>query len=118
MFSQALQDKTRRDFLKVSAVGVFAASYSGWMNVLAARAAGTVANPKAKAKRCILLWRDGGPSHKDTLDLKPDSKGAGDFKPIKTSAAEIEISEHLPGVARLMNHAAVIRGMSTAEGAH
>src|SRR5262245_60065098 len=118
MFSQALQDKTRRDFLKVSAAGVFATSFSGWMNVLAARAAGTIANPKAKAKHCILLWMDGGPSHKDTLDLKPDSKGAGEFKPMKTSAPGIEISEHLPGVAKLMDHAAVIRGMSTAEGAH
>src|SRR5262245_6189520 len=118
MFSQALNDRTRRDFLKQSAAGVFAASYSGWMNVLAARAAGTVANPKAKARQCILLWMDGGPSHKDTLDLKPDSKGAGEFKPIKTSASGIEISEHLPGVAKLMHHAAVIRGMSTAEGAH
>ena len=39
---------------------------------------------------------DGGPSHKDTFDLKPESKGAGEFKPIKTSAPGIEISEHLP----------------------
>src|SRR5262249_62432678 len=102
---QPLNDRPRRDFLKQSAAGVFAASYSGWMNVLAARAAGTVANPKAKARQCILLWMDGGPSHKDTLDLKPDSKGAGEFKPIKTSASGIEISEHLPGVAKLMHHA-------------
>src|SRR5262245_22994280 len=118
MFSQSLLEKSRRDFLKLSAAGVFAASFSGWMNVLAARAAGTGARPKAKAKNCILLWMDGGPSHKDTLDLKPQSKGAGEFKAIKTSAPGIEISEHLPGVAKLMDHAAIIRGMSTAEGAH
>ncbi len=61
---------------------------------------------------------DGGPSHKDTLDLKPHSKGAGEFKPIKTSAPGIEISEHLPNIAKLMNHGAILRGMSTAEGAH
>jgi Protein of unknown function (DUF1501) len=118
MFSHTLLEKSRRDFLKLSAAGVFAASFSGWMNVLAARAAGTGASPKAKAKQCILLWMDGGPSHKDTLDLKPQSKGAGEFTAIKTSAPGIEISEHLPGVAKLMHHAAVIRGMSTAEGAH
>jgi len=118
MFSRTLQEKSRRDFLKLSAAGVFGASYSGWMNVLAARAAETRANPKAKAKACILLWMDGGPSHKDTLDLKPESKGAGDFHPIKTSAPGIEISEHLPGVAKLMHHGAILRGMSTAEGAH
>jgi Protein of unknown function (DUF1501) len=118
MFSQSLLEKSRRDFLKLSAAGVFGASYSGWMNVLAARAAETRANPMAKAKACILLWMDGGPSHKDTLDLKPDSKGAGEFKPIKTSAPGIEISEHLPSVAKLMHHGALLRGMSTAEGAH
>jgi Protein of unknown function (DUF1501) len=118
MFSRTLLEKSRRDFLKLTAAGVFGASYSGWMNVLAARASETPANPKAKAKACILLWMDGGPSHKDTLDLKPGSKGAGEFKPIKTSAPGIEISEHLPTVAKLMDHGAILRGMSTAEGAH
>lgn len=118
MFSTTLLEKSRRDFLKLSAAGVFAASYSGWINVLAARAAETAVNPRAKAKHCILLWMDGGPSHKDTLDLKPDSKGAGEFKPIKTSVSGIEISEHLPSIAKLMNHGAILRGMSTAEGAH
>src|SRR5262245_13426074 len=118
MFSRTLQEKSRRDFLKLTAAGAFGASYSGWMNVLAARAGETPASPKAKAKACILLWMDGGPSHKDTLDLKPGSKGAGEFKPIKTSVPGIEISEHLPGVAKLMNYGAILRGMSTAEGAH
>jgi hypothetical protein len=118
MLSKILSEKSRRDFLRLSAAGVFGASYSGWMNVLAARAAGTTANPKAKAKQCILLWMDGGPSHKDTLDLKPESKGAGEFKKIKTSASGIEISEHLPNIASLMHHGAILRGMSTAEGAH
>ncbi|HEX3148833.1 MAG TPA: DUF1501 domain-containing protein [Gemmataceae bacterium] len=118
MFSSTLIERSRRDFMKLTAAGVFGASASGWMDVLSARAAETRVNSKAKAKHCILLWMDGGPSHKDTLDLKPSSKGAGEFKPIKTSASGIEISEHLPSVAKLMHHGAIIRGMSTAEGAH
>ena len=93
MFSSTLRERSRREFLKLSAAGVFGASASGWMDVLSARASEARANPKAKAKHCILLWMDGGPSHKDTLDLKPGSKGAGDFKPIKTSAPGVEISE-------------------------
>jgi hypothetical protein len=60
----------------------------------------------------------GGPSHKDTFDLKPQSKGAGEFKPIKTSAPGVEISEHLPKIAAQMHHGVVVRGMSTPEGAH
>lgn len=118
MLLPTISDKTRRDFVKLSAMGVFGASVSGWLNVLAAHAGNTAANSKAKAKNCILVWQDGGPSHKDTWDLKPESKGAGEFKKIKTSAPGIEISEHLPKLAQWMNQGVVLRGMSTAEGAH
>jgi Protein of unknown function (DUF1501) len=113
-----LNDQTRRDMMRLTAAGVFGATFSGWMNVLAARAAETKANPNAKAKRCILVWQDGGPSHKDSWDLKPESKGAGEFKQIATSANGVQISEHLPKLAKMMHHGALIRGMSTAEGAH
>jgi hypothetical protein len=109
-------EQSRRRFLQLSAAGVGTAAMSGWMKVLADNAKpGAIAK---KHKSCILLWMDGGPSHKDTFDLKPDSKGAGEFKPIKTSATGIEISEHLPKVAGIMNHGVLVRGMSTPEGAH
>jgi hypothetical protein len=110
-----MTDKTRRDFLKLSAAGVFAPTLSGWLPVLANAAP---AGGKGKAKSVILLWMDGGPSHKDTFDLKPDSKGAGEFKPVKTTAAGVEISEHLPKVAGVMKYGTLVRGMSTPEGAH
>jgi hypothetical protein len=105
---------SRRDWLKLSAAGVSAVSLSGWLQVLASRAAGT----PAKHKSCILLWMDGGPSHKDTFDLKPGTKDGGDFKPIPTAVPGIQISEHFPQFAKVMNHAALLRGMSTSEGAH
>src|SRR5262245_41646496 len=104
----------RRDFMRLSSLGVFGASLSGWLAPLAARAAET----KAKTKSCILLWMDGGPSHKDTFDMKPGTKDGGEFQPIKTAAPGIEISEHLAKVAGVMNHAVILRGMSTQEGAH
>ncbi len=115
MFSLNLQEKSRRDVLKLTAAGVFAPTLSGWLPLLAKAAP---AGGKGKAKSCILLWMDGGPSHKDTWDLKPTSKGAGDFKPIKTAAPGVEISEHLPKVAGVMNHGVIVRGMTTPEGAH
>ena len=113
MFSDRLTEKTRRDFLKLTGAGVFGAGLSGWLPVLA-----KAAESGKKTKSCILLWMDGGPSHKDTFDLKPDSKGAGEFKPIKTAAPDIQISEHLPQLAKQMNHGVLVRGMSTPEGAH
>jgi uncharacterized protein (DUF1501 family) len=105
---------SRRDFLRLTAAGVTGISLSGWMRVLADQAAAT----GVKHKSCILLWMDGGPSHKDTFDLKPGTDNGGTFKPIKTAVPGIEISEHFPQFAQLLNHAAVLRGMSTPEGAH
>src|SRR5260370_163691 len=104
----------RRDLLKLSAAGVMGASLSGWLDILAARAA----EVRARTKSCILLWMEGGPSHKDTFDLKPGTADAGEFKPIPTSVPGIQISEHFPKLARQMEHAAILRGMSTGEGAH
>ncbi|MGH7225721.1 MAG: DUF1501 domain-containing protein [Gemmataceae bacterium] len=109
-----LLNLSRRDLLKLSAAGVSAVSLSGWLKVLASRAAGQ----PSKHKSCILLWMDGGPSHKDTFDLKPGTKNGGEFKPISTAVPGIQISEHFPKLAQLMNHTALLRGMSTGEGAH
>jgi hypothetical protein len=70
-------------------------------------------------KKCILLWMSGGPSHMDTWDLKPDSeKNGGPFKPIDTSAPGVRISEHLPHVAKQMNHLSIIRSLDSKEGNH
>jgi hypothetical protein len=105
---------SRRDFARLSAAGLLSAPLSGWLRPLAAHAAQT----GGKHKACILLWMDGGPSHKDTFDLKPGTANAGEFKPIQTSVPGIEISEHFPNLARLFQHGAILRGMSTGEGAH
>src|SRR5690349_17942169 len=105
---------SRRDWLKLSAASVSAVSLSGWLPVLASRAA----ESQAKHKSCILLWMDGGPSHKDTFDMKPGTDNAGDFKPIPTSVSGIEISEHFPKLAKQMQHAAIVRSITTGEGAH
>ena len=43
---------------------------------------------------------DGGPTHKDTFDLKPGHANGGPFKPIDTATPGIQISEHLPQIAK------------------
>ena len=87
----------------------------GWLPRLAAHAA-----EQQQAKSCILLWMSGGPSHIDTFDLKPDAPDRirGEFRPISTSVPGIQISEHFPKFAGLMQHAAVLRSMSTVESDH
>jgi hypothetical protein len=95
---------------------VAGASLGGWLARLAAAAPADGARPKS----CILLWMAGGPSHIDTFDPKPEAPAdvRGEFKAIETSVSGIQISEHFPRFAKLMQHAAILRGMSTLESDH
>lgn len=71
----------------------------------------------SRAKRVIVLWMNGGPSHIDTWDPKT-GKTAGPHKAIKTSVPGLAISEHMPALARLANKLAVVRGVTSKEGNH
>ncbi len=73
---------------------------------------------KKEGKSCILLWMSGGPATIDIWDLKPGADTGGEFSPIKTAAPGVEISEHMPNVASVMNHLAILRSMSTVEADH
>jgi hypothetical protein len=63
---------------------------------------------------------DGGPSHLDTFDPKPDASAEvrGDLRAIATSVPGIAVSEKFPRFAKLMHHAALLRGMCTEEADH
>ncbi len=75
------------------------------------------AEMKKKQKACILMWMSGGPPSIDIWDLKPDSKNGGEFKPISTKG-NLQISEHMPKTASVMDNLSVIRAMSTREADH
>lgn len=106
----------RRTFLRTCGLSLGTTSLSGWLPTLAARASAE----GTQSKSCILLWMSGGPSHLDTFDLKPEARSEvrGEFRPIATSVTGIQISEHFPRFAQLMQHAAILRGMSTPEVDH
>src|SRR5262249_22988758 len=87
---------SRRELFKYSSLGMLGASASGWLEVLAARAA----TDPAAVKSCILLFMSGGQSHVDTWDPKPDNKSV-QFKPIDTSVPGIKLAENLPQMAKL-----------------
>ena len=110
-----LEPISRRDLLRYSGLALVGASASGWLPRLAAEQASA---PAGARRHCILLWMNGGPSQLDTFDLKPDHANGGPFKPIATSAPGVQISEHLPKLAALAEHMAIIRSVSTKEGDH
>jgi hypothetical protein len=68
----------------------------------------------------FLVWMTGGPSHHDTFDPKPEAPAdiRDDLKPIDTSVPGIQVTEKFPKFAKLMQHAAILRGMSTDEPEH
>ncbi len=105
---------SRRDLFRLSTCGAFGLSMSNWLPLLAEEAA----QNQTRKRACILLWMTGGPSQTDTFDMKPGHANGGEFKPIDTSAPGVKISEHLPNLAKVMQHVAPIRSMSTKEGDH
>jgi hypothetical protein len=87
------------------------------MNVKGLLAAAGKDHP-AKAEHVILFWNGGGMSHIDTWDPKPGRPTAGEFKPIKTSAPGIEISQIFPQLAKQMHHCSLIRSIAGTQGDH
>jgi len=73
---------------------------------------------KKENKSLIVMWMNGGASHMDLWDLKPGSDNGGEFKPIKTKASGVEISEVLPTLAGQFNHLSIVRSLVTNEGSH
>jgi hypothetical protein len=61
----------------------------------------------------VVFFLDGGPSHLDTLDPKPDAPAEvrGPFKPVATSVPGLRLSEHLPLLARQARHYSLVRSL-------
>ncbi len=100
---------TRRDVLKVGALGLAGLTLR---DVLAH-------SQDARAKSCILVWLNGGPSHLETFDLKPEApqEVRGEFKPAR-SIDGVYVAEHLPRIAGMMGKLALLRSVTSLEGNH
>src|SRR6476620_2563894 len=98
---------TRRDCLKLGLGNLFG---GGLAHALRLRAGESM-----QAKSCILIWMDGGPTHYETLDPKPDapSELRGEFKPIHTTVPGLQLSEHLTRLAKIADDLAVVRSLRT-----
>lgn len=81
--------------------------------LLRAEAMAKVEKLKARAKSVIFLFQWGGPSHIDMFDMKPDAPAGirGPHKAVSSKADGIQVSEHLPKTARVMDKVTLIRSM-------
>src|SRR5689334_12323772 len=95
---------SRREFFKVGALGLGGLSLADLFRLQGNAASGS-------AKSVIMVYLPGGPSHLDMYDLKPSAPAEirGEFKPIKTNVPGIQISEHLPHQAGIMDKLAILR---------
>jgi len=98
---------SRRDFLRI---GGLAMGGIGLPQLLQAEAASRVGR---SAKSVIMIYMAGAPPHQDMFDLKMDAplEYRGPYKPISTKVPGIQISEHMPHSARIMDKLVPIRSM-------
>ena len=98
---------SRRNFLKIGALGM------GGMALPELLRAEAQARLGKSQKSIIMVYLPGGPSHQDMYDLKMDapSEIRGSFLPIKTKVPGIQICEHMPRLAAMMDKFAVIRSL-------
>jgi uncharacterized protein DUF1501 len=106
---------SRRELLRVGGAGLLGLSlpeFLSWKAQAAAARTDTKITPKAKS--VIMLFLQGGPSHIDIWDPKPDapSNVRGDFKPIPTKVDGIQVSETMPMLAQVVDKVTLIRSMS------
>jgi hypothetical protein len=100
----------RRSFLKIGAFGAGLAL----SDMLRVRAQASPDAPRpTSSKAAIMIYLPGGPSHLDMYDLKPDApvEYRGEFSPISTNIPGIQICEHMPRQARMMDKLAIIRSL-------
>lgn len=116
-FTGNTEDITRRNFAATLArrcLGVSIAPALASMGNPAWAAAAS----SGKADRVIYLYMSGGMSHLDTLDPKPRTEVQGPTKAIKTALPGVMLSEHMPGLAKLLSKVSLIRSMTSEQGAH
>jgi hypothetical protein len=110
--------RSRRHFLQLGLGGSVGLGLTPLL-----RAAGTESTKRtgvAKAKRCIVIWMDGGPSHHESFDMKPDAPAEirGIFEPIASSVPGLDVCEHLPLTSQVMHLATVIRSVAHRDPGH
>ncbi len=111
----------RRDCLQLGVAGLAAGSFVNLLRMRQVCAA--EAKPGMQAKRpssCILIWMDGGPTHFETFDPKPDAPAEirGEFRPISTNVPGIQICEHMPKLAAMADKYAIVRSVCHNQGNH
>jgi len=98
----------RRDCLKLGLSGLLG---GGFVNSLRAR--GLAEDQTARKTSCILVWLDGGPSHFETFDPKPNAPAEirGEFQAIQTKIPGVFFSENMTKLASISDKLTIVRSV-------
>src|SRR4051812_30651980 len=109
---------TRRDCVKL---GLGALAGAGFTDLLRLRAAANEqSSTTSTAKSCILIWQDGGPTHYEMFDPKPNAPAEirGEFGMVRTKLPGVHYSEHMQRLAAISDKTTVIRSIRHNQGNH
>lgn len=109
---------SRRSVLKFGLGGLLGGTLA--QNLQMQKVFASVDSAKAKAKSCILIWMDGGPTHFETFDPKPlaPAEFRGEFDAIPTKVSGVHFSQYLPKLAANLDKFSVIRSIRHDQGNH
>ena len=112
----------RRELLQVGYSGVLGVGLSSWaaQGIPAAESQRVEVGSARRPKSIVLVFLTGAASHLDTFDMKPEApvEIRGEFRPIDTSVAGIQIGEHLPRLAVRAHKYALLRTLSHGDNNH
>jgi len=102
----------RRTYLQLGLAGLAGGSFTDLLALRHASAASHSGTDKPKSN-CILIWMDGGPTHLETFDLKPEApiEIRGEFRPIDTNVPGMQICEYMPKLAKIADKYSIIRSV-------
>jgi uncharacterized protein (DUF1501 family) len=109
---------SRRQFLSIGGLSVLGLTLPGFLRLRQLAAASGVT--EKQTVHCILLWMQGGPSHVDTFDPKPDApvEIRGEFGTVPTTLPGVRLVEYLPLLAKQTDKFSIIRGHNPQNGSH
>lgn len=108
---------TRRDCLQL---GIGALAGGSLLDLLRLRTEAAVAGGAKRPTSCILIWMDGGPSHFETFDPKPNAPAEirGEFDTISTKIPGVFFSEHMKRLASISDKLCIVRSICHNQGNH
>jgi uncharacterized protein DUF1501 len=109
---------TRRGFLQIGSLAGLGISLP--LALAAKQAVAKTATGSNSDVNCILIWTQGGTSHHDTFDPKPDAPVSvrGEYSVIDTTVPGVQFTEILPNMARELGRYGLLRGWNPLNGSH